>query len=126
MQYLDDQFPGPSMWGEWQTQPRTENSIKWIRLACVEPIETSVITVVPDRLQWPQWVRFGQSNIYTITVVNEGNVTLNVTDISVPWDDSWLTVSTHPTVDNPFQVPAGVHNTSTFEATISTYGLVDN
>ncbi|MEW5796656.1 MAG: hypothetical protein AB1772_09905 [Candidatus Zixiibacteriota bacterium] len=54
MQYLDDQFPGPSMWGEWQTQPKTLNWTRWIRLACVEPVEAAWIVVRPPSISWPK------------------------------------------------------------------------
>jgi hypothetical protein len=81
---------------------------------------------MPESIDFPEWVRFGESDIYTITVVNEGNVVLKVTDISVSAGDSWLTVSAHPSVGSPFEVPAGVHNTATFDATISAAGLSTN
>ncbi|MCX6835536.1 MAG: hypothetical protein NTW07_10465 [candidate division Zixibacteria bacterium] len=125
MEYMDDQFPGPYSWGR-TNPPGTENSEKWIRLACVEPIEASRIDASPESIDFPEWVRFGESNIYTITVVNEGNVVLKVTDISVSAGDPWLTVSAHPSVGSPFEVPAGVHNTATFDATISGAGLSTN
>ena len=125
MEYMDDQFPGPYAWGR-TNPPGTENSEKWIRLACVEPIEASRIDAVPESIEFPEWVRFGQSKIYTITVVNEGNVVLKVTNISVSAGDTWLTVSAHPTAGSPLLVPAGVHNTATFDATISAAGITIN
>jgi len=124
MQYVDDQFPGPAFWGR-TNPPGTLNSIKWIRLACVEPEETSHISVAPEAIGFPEWVRFGENNLYTITIVNHGNAPLNVTDISTS-GGAWLTVSEHPTPGSPLVVPAGVNNTDTFDATISSVGLSTN
>jgi len=123
--YLDDQFPGPSMWGEWQTAARTFNSIKWIRLACVEPIETSAIYATPERIEWPQWVQTGQVGYHTVTVVNEGNVVLNITEIGTYEQDGggWLSVSENPTPFSPFCVMAGVVNTATFDIIVDAAGL---
>jgi len=122
MEYLDDRFPGPYNWGR-TNPPATENSEKWIRLACVEPIEASRIDAVPENINFPEWVQFGMTNTYTITVVNEGNVVLNVTDISVSAGDTWLTVSESPTPSLPFEVPAGVNNTATFDAYVNAGGI---
>ncbi|MCX6835538.1 MAG: hypothetical protein NTW07_10475, partial [candidate division Zixibacteria bacterium] len=124
MEYMDDQFPGPWTWSDRNNPPGTENSEKWIRLACVEPIEASRIDAVPESIDFPEWVHFGESNVYTITVVNEGNVVLKVTGIGISLSLlDYLTVSVQPTVGNPLLVPAGVHNTATFDATISAAGL---
>ncbi|MCX6835280.1 MAG: hypothetical protein NTW07_09150, partial [candidate division Zixibacteria bacterium] len=91
MIYHDDQYPG-SVWRQ-DLRGNTEwtlNSQKWIRIACVEPIEASRIDAMPEFINFPEWVHFGESNLYTITIVNEGNVVLKVTDISVSAGDPWL------------------------------------
>jgi len=123
MQYLDDRFPGPAYWGE-TNPPATLNSVKWIRLACVEPIYTSEIAVRPAWFEWPLWVELGQVSDLTVTVTNEGNVTLNVTEIG--YDDGgggWLSVSENPSPSTPFAVPAGVTNTNTFDIVVNAGGL---
>ncbi|MEW5796981.1 MAG: hypothetical protein AB1772_11555 [Candidatus Zixiibacteriota bacterium] len=117
MEYMDDQFPGPWFWSTRVNPPGTENSEKWVRLACVEPIEASQIDVIPERIEWPEWVPLGQATNFTITVVNEGNVTLNVTEVGD--NASWLTSSINPSPGSPFQVPAGVIRTATFQASIT-------
>jgi hypothetical protein len=122
MQYLDDQFPGPSMWGEWQTLPRTFNSIKWLRLACVEPVLASTITVVPARIQWPMWVNLNMTAPQSVAVVDEGNVTLNISQIGTS-GGSWLSVSEYPTTGSPWSIPAGAMNTDTFYININTAGI---
>jgi hypothetical protein len=122
MVYVDDQYPG-SFWRpdlRGNTNP-TLNSMKWIRMACVEPIEASQIQVLALGLQWPSWVMTGQTTAIPLTVVNEGNVILNVTDVSTTetTGSGWLSVSIAPTVGSPFEVNAGVFNTATFDVSIN-------
>jgi len=123
MHYMDDQFPGPYSWGR-TNPPGTENSEKWIRLACVEPIEASQIRIEPFNVEWPEWVELGQSNAITVTVFNEGNVMLNITEVGTDDDGGgWLSVTENPTPSTPFQVTAGVVNTATFDVVIDASGL---
>jgi hypothetical protein len=119
MEYQDDQYPGYYSFNgdEYDNPPGTLNSEKWVRLACVEPIEASQIDVVPENIEWPEWVQLGQASNFTITVVNEGNVVLNVTEIGD--NASWLSASENPSVGSPFTVPAGVIRTRTFQVTIT-------
>ncbi|MCD6248901.1 MAG: hypothetical protein J7J98_01045 [candidate division Zixibacteria bacterium] len=124
MEYMDDQFPGPYAWGR-TNPPGTENSEKWIRLACVEPIEASQISIIPFAIEWPEWVELGMANAIPVTVINEGNVMLNVTDVSVTetTGSGWLSASITPTSGAPFQVTAGVDNTDTFDINVDASGL---
>ncbi len=125
MEYMDDQFPGPAFWGSQTNPPGTENSMKWIRLACVEPIEASQIAVYPESIEWPEWVELGTSKNFTITVVNNGNVTLNVVEIGTA-GGSWLDVSQHPTLGSPFTVTSGVVRTRTFDLIVNAAALSQN
>jgi hypothetical protein len=119
MEYMDDQFPGPAFWGTRTNPPGTENSEKWIRLACVEPIETPQIEVIPKYLAWPQWIELGTVKNFEITVVNDGNVSLAIGDISSDYPHpQWLDVSEHPTELYPIRVPAGVNHTFKFDIII--------
>jgi hypothetical protein len=124
MEYLDDVFPGPAYWGHagYFNPPPTENSEKWIRLACVEPILDPRLDAIPRSISWPQWVPFGQTTSFMITTVNEGNVLLEIDSMGTV-GGSWLTVSVNPTTQDPFVVPAGISNTRTFDIRISTEGL---
>ncbi len=124
MEYLDDQFPGPYNWAR-TNPPGTQNSEKWIRLACVEPVEASQINVIPKSVEWPQWVGLGTTKNFTITVVNDGNVTLNVTEIGVA-GNSALSVSENPTPGSPFTVTAGVVRTRTFDLIANATALSTN
>jgi len=124
MQYIDDQFPGPAFWGA-TNPPGTLNSIKWVRLACVEPVVAPMIAVNPFSFEWPEWVELGQADNLTVTVRNEGNVMLNVTEIDLVESTSsgWLSVSENPTPGAPFQVTSGVVNTATFDIIVDASGL---
>jgi len=118
-EYMDDQMPGPA----WDPLPRDPNgfyslnSMKWLRIACVEPVEASLIEARPNRIEFPTWVEFGTVGTFPITVKNSGNVTLNVHEIGHA-GGSWLSASETPSVGTPFQVSAGVVNTATFDILI--------
>ncbi|MCD6249994.1 MAG: hypothetical protein J7J98_06680, partial [candidate division Zixibacteria bacterium] len=125
-EYMDDQFPGAA----WDLEGRDPNgvyslnSMKWLRIACVEPVEASLIEVSPRSLEWPSWVELGQANIIPITVKNPGNVPLNVSDVALTdGGGGWLSASISPTSGAPFVVTAGVINTNTFDVTIDASGL---
>jgi hypothetical protein len=116
--YLDDQFPGPTDFVR-NTEPRTYNSVKWVRLACVEGVYTSEIRVAPEQFEWPGWAELGQTTVLTVAVINDGVITLNVTEIGVDGNGGgWLSVSENPTPAEPFQVPPGVSNTGTFDVIV--------
>jgi len=133
MQYMDDQYPGPAYWGGSNSQgtifrnpPPTWNSEKWVRLACVEPIEVPRIAAVPLSLDWPEWVPFNTTESHTVTVTNEGNMPLNITHIGTFIHEpagSWLTASVTPTPEAPFVVDGCVNNTETFNININTAGM---
>jgi len=116
LQYMDDQYPGPyAFTGDtYDNPPGTENSEKWIRLACVAPVEASQITVAPESIEWPEWVPLGGTTNFVVTVVNDGNVTLNVSEIGD--NRPWLS---HNVGSFPFQVTAGVVRTATFNVAIT-------
>ncbi|MCD6249654.1 MAG: hypothetical protein J7J98_04900 [candidate division Zixibacteria bacterium] len=129
LEYMDDQIPGGFV---QDTRGGNEyglfNSEKWVRLACVEPVEASLIDARPSSIIWPEWVELGQANAIQATVTNEGNVTLNVTEIGFveTSGSGWLSVSESPTPTVPFQVTAGVNNTANFNININASGLSTN
>ncbi len=128
-EYMDDQFPGPALQhgqlsrgsNGWQTL----NSMKWLRIACVEPVEASQIEISPRSLIWPQWVELGQSNLVTITVKNTGNVPLEVSEVGYveTTGSGWLGASISPTPGATWDVTAGVVNTATFDVTLDASGM---
>ncbi len=123
-EYMDDQFPGAAA----DLDDRSSNgvfslnSMKWLRLACVEPVEASLIEVKPYNITFPTWVQFGTSKSFPITVKNSGNVTLNVSEVGTS-GGGWLSASITPTPGTPFQVTAGVVNTATFDININAGGI---
>ncbi|MHC4501175.1 MAG: hypothetical protein ACYS21_18930, partial [Planctomycetota bacterium] len=133
-EYMDDQFPGPAAPQAATPNPRgmngvhVQNSVKWLRIACVEPVEASFIETRPSRIAWwPNWVELGQTSIVTVTVLNQGNVMLDITEIG--FDDGgggWMSVSENPSPASPFQVTAGVINTATFDVTIDATSVTEN
>ncbi|MEW5797062.1 MAG: hypothetical protein AB1772_11995 [Candidatus Zixiibacteriota bacterium] len=119
-EYMDDQFPGGS-WNPNEREPNSVNSLnsmKWLRIACVEPVEASLIEARPASLNFPLWVKFGETDNYTVTVRNSGNVPLNVSQIGTV-GGAWLSVSS----PSGLVVPAGVVNTGTFDIIISGVGI---
>ena len=122
MAYMDDQYPGASRWpnADWANPPSTGNSIKWIRLACVEPVEASLIRVGPRSINFPEWAKAGQTTSWEVTVTNEGNVQLNVNEIGVHEEtgSGWLGVSS-----GTMTVPAGLSNTNTFDIQVNAAGI---
>jgi hypothetical protein len=127
-EYLDDQMPGPA----WDTSAGTRgvdhfntlNSMKWIRIACVEPIEASLIETKPKSLEFPVWVKAGQSVAFPITVYNWGNVELKVHHIGKTASASWLSVSENPSPGAEFVIDAGLSNTNTFDITVDAAGIL--
>jgi hypothetical protein len=130
MSYMDDRYPGPWIWGSTQSparnnRPGSENSLKWLRVSCVEPVEASQIDTRPDFFEWPTWVQSGTVDNLTVTVVNEGNIQLTVGEIGYAEGASsspgWLSTSVSAPPD--FTVPAGVVNTATFDVVVDASGF---
>jgi len=121
MTYVDDQYPGPFSWAR-TNPPGTENSIKWVRLACVEPVEISLMAISPDSIVWPEWVELGASKQYQVTVTNDGNVGLNVTQIGrsekAGGPTGWLNTSV-----TTLTVPAGEIDSASFNVIIDATAL---
>jgi hypothetical protein len=127
-EYHDDIYPGPSGIipdARAVNGIYTLNSEKWVRIACVEPIEASIISARPRNVEWPEWVQIGDVGHFPLTVINDGNVSLNVSEIGTAEATSsnpgWL--STSVTTPPDFVVPAGVNNTSTFDIVIDGSGF---
>jgi hypothetical protein len=122
--YLEDHFPSPG-WRDPETFGRlTNNPLKWMRVACVDPIEAPQIATSEDSLGYPEYTAHGHTDTVTITVINDGNVSLSVDSIvgyeNSPGPTGWLAVS-----DSSLSVGAGVDNTETFDLYIN-YGPTIN
>jgi PKD repeat protein len=122
MHYHDDQYPGPYSWGSAANRanpPGTTNSQKWVRLACVDPVEASLISVLPGSIQWPTWAEIGQTTSFTVAVTNDGNLPLSVTSISTSPTGTWLSASL-----SGFTVGTAPSNSAMFDIQIDATGLV--
>jgi hypothetical protein len=91
--------------------------MKWVRVACVDPIEAPQIAVDPYRLYWPRWMRYNEDSSYAITVTNDGNVQLQIDTIATSPEGSWLSTSV-----GSLNVDAGPapDNQGTFDIQINT------
>jgi hypothetical protein len=83
--YIDDIHPGKSWaWPDTEREPNGihhVSHVRWVRLACVEPVQASLIEVSPRNVEFPLWVETGTVGTFEVTVINDGNVLLNVSPI---------------------------------------------
>ncbi len=116
--YIDDQYPGEYSVGNISEFPFF-NSMKWLRIACVNPVEAPQIDATPTSLAWPRWQRYNEDSAYTITVTNQGNVSLVISEIATS-GEAWLGTSV-----GSMTVSAGASpdNQSTFDIDVNTAGF---
>ncbi len=122
--YTEDHWPGPG-WRSATTYGRiTLNPLKWMRLACVDPVAAPQILYTPTSMGYPGWVHHGQTDTIPVIVTNEGNATLNITTIGVVKQSAqtfdWLGTSA-----SSLSVPAGSPNTDTFKVYVNLGGAVN-
>jgi len=120
MMYMNDHYPGSVV----NTTPViTNNDLKWVRLACVDPITASQISAAPLTVGYPEYQKHGTSRTVPVTVTNDGNATLNVTTIGkvqTSGPAGWLQTSAVS-----LTIPAGVGNTGTFNVVVNSGGVVN-
>ncbi|MBI5267819.1 MAG: hypothetical protein HY851_11370 [candidate division Zixibacteria bacterium] len=101
----------------------TNNPLKWARVACVTPVSAPLIAVGPKSIGYPSWTHHGKPDTTIITVTNDGNATLNVTQIGThkvsPTGPNWLA-----TTASSLTVNAGVGNTATFGLIVNAGGAI--
>ncbi|MFH2037750.1 MAG: hypothetical protein ABIJ45_15220, partial [Candidatus Zixiibacteriota bacterium] len=80
MTYINDKFPGACMQndGIWTTNP-----VKWVRVACVEPIPNPVVVLSPKRIGRPTWTHHGVQLDTVLFLENIGNADLHISTIGV-------------------------------------------
>jgi hypothetical protein len=116
--YLDDEVPGSWWLGDDSGGDNpTYNSVKWIRMACVEPEGAAVILVSQNDVVWPNYVKNGAAPVvYNVTITNNGNLALEISSLTINMisGSGWLS-ATNP----PSTIPAGSGNTGTFTITVT-------
>ena len=131
MMYSEDHFPAPGYRdrnpdGGYTYGRLTLNPLRFVRLACVEPVNAPRILTDTSRIGYPAFTHHGTPKVLTVTVTNEGNAALNISKIGmvkttqVPND--WLAV----TNGNGMTVPAGIPNTNTFDVTLNKGGVINS
>jgi hypothetical protein len=129
--YTEDHFPAP---GYRDRNPDagytygrlTLNPLRFVRLACVDPVNAPRIFTDTTRIGYPAFTHHNTAKVVTVTVSNEGNATLNISRIhgvkttQVP--SNWLTV----TNGAGMTVPAGIPNTGTFDITLNAGGVINS
>ncbi|MBU0984839.1 MAG: hypothetical protein KKA42_13275 [candidate division Zixibacteria bacterium] len=121
LSYLNDHWAGISKndQGQW-----TENQIRYIQLACVDPVVAPFIRVSPVSVDYPTHGANGVQTDITITVYNDGNTELNVDVIGIdkttdPGAD-WLGVSATSISNIPYS------DFATFDIQLNKGGVIDN
>ncbi|UCC45037.1 MAG: hypothetical protein JSU65_03695, partial [Candidatus Zixiibacteriota bacterium] len=110
--YTEDHFPG---WGWYDPDrgPITNNPLKWIRLACVDPVPAAQIMATPTHIAYPEYTQHGTTDTVLITVHNDGNTQLDITNIIAVEEagpySNWLALS-----ETALSVGTGVDNTAEF------------
>ena len=114
--YCDDQYPGE--WSVGISEYAYYNSMKWLRIACVNPIEAPQIDATPVEIAWPRWQRYNEDSAYAVTVTNQGNVQLQITSIATS-GETWLSTSV-PSLN--VDAGASPDNQATFDVNVNTAG----
>jgi hypothetical protein len=122
--YTEDHFPSPGWRNPEIYGEVTLNPLKWMRIPCVNPIEAPQIAVSENVIGYPDYVNHGKADTMTITVTNDGNVPLTVSEIGTFEDaggpSNWLA-----TTQSSLNVGAGVNNTATFDVILNDGGTVN-
>ncbi len=113
MQYIHDIDAGGIVQdeGTWQ-----ENHVVWFSLACVDPVETKLLSVSPSEVGYPAWTDTDVSNTGDTTLVleNTGNAQFTANySITMSTDGSITPSSGNVTI------PAGCNNTTTLPITFT-------
>jgi len=131
MLYTEDHFPAPGYRdrnpdGGYTFGRLTLNPLRFVRLACVDPVNAPRIFTDTTRIGYPAFTHHNVQKVVTVTVTNEGNATLNISQIGmvkttqVP--TNWLAV----TNGGGMTVPAGIPNTGTFDITLNRLGVINS
>ncbi len=117
--FFDDRIPGNAQTGA----NAALGEVKFARIACVDPVTAALISVNPTSDGYPNFVKHGQQKLITVTVTNDGNTALNITQIGTQITNGPVGVIS--TSAATLTVPAGVTNTNTFQIRINFGGTVN-
>ncbi len=102
--YETDRYPGGGV-KSTPEGPVTLNDMRWIRLACVEPVVVAKLDVVPRSIGFPEYTKPNTTKDYTLSLANTGNELLTFSSVT-PYEDSakgpgapasgWLSASGWP------------------------------
>lgn len=104
--YLTDRYPGNSIFDDPNLGPYSLNDVRWIRLACVEPVPAAQLAVTPDFIGFPAFTKPGHELDTPLVVENTGNSLLTFSPGIAAVEDSckgpgcvtpWLGFSGAPT-----------------------------
>ncbi|RME19902.1 MAG: hypothetical protein D6800_13755, partial [Candidatus Zixiibacteriota bacterium] len=123
--FLEDHMPGPGFRDTTQYNGLTLNPLRWVRLACVDPVTAPQIRILPDNAGYPDHVDHGFDTTITVTITNDGNTALNILGIIIE-EDTQTGVQWLDTANVPASVPAGASNTATFGIVINKNGAINN
>ncbi|MFQ5499585.1 MAG: hypothetical protein ACE5FH_07925 [Candidatus Zixiibacteriota bacterium] len=118
VQYIQDPDPGGivSDEGTWQNA-----SLKWFRLACVEPDPNPELSLTPNVIGYPAWGKHGVEIDTMLTIENTGNVGIVYsTSIIELTGSGWLGL-----VGFNGTVSSGFNNTVNGTITMNTGGVVN-
>jgi len=124
MTMLEDHYPGT--WagaGAATAGNAASGDVKWVRLACADPVTAAQIAATPAVIGYPEYQKHGTSRTVPVTVTNDGNASLVITTIGkvqTSGPAGWLQTSAVS-----LTVPAGVSNTGTFNVVINSGGVVN-
>jgi hypothetical protein len=122
--YTEDHWPAPG----WRSQTTygkiTLNPLRWVRLACAAPVPAAQIVYSPTSVGYPGWVKHGAADTLQVTITNEGNTTLNISNIGfvkqTATGANWLGTSV-----SSLSVPAGSPNTDSVGVYVNLGGAIN-
>jgi hypothetical protein len=123
MFYTEDHWPAPGWRGSTYGKI-TLNPLKWVRLACVNPVSAPQILYEPSVIGYPIWMPHGKTDTIKVTVTNEGNAPLNITTIGGVKTSAetfnWLGTSV-----SSLTVPMGSPDTASFDIYLNAGGVIN-
>lgn len=126
--YTEDHFPAPAFLdrsGDNKFGRATLNPLRWVRLACAEPIRAPQITIDSSIIGYPDYTPHGTERLFAVTVTNEGTAPLIVSQIkgieTTQTKFPWLRI-----VPTSLTIPAGAGNQATLLIHMNDGGIINS